>query len=122
MTATALLLLVPLTAAPADPPAPTDEMVAKWVADLSNEDSAKQRAAHEALVKVGPKAKSAVPALTKLLGENKASVYYVADVLGAIGPDAKDAAPALLAVLPKEGGYGAVEQIALALARMRFML
>ena len=119
-TMTALLLLVPLAAAPADPPAPTptDEMVARWVADLTNEDSAKQRAAHESLMKAGPKAKSAVPALTKLLGEKNAPVYYAADVLGAIGPDAKAAVPALLERLAKDGSYGATEQIAVALARI----
>src|SRR5215470_14344945 len=100
-----LLLLVPLAAAPADPPAPTPtDEIAKWVADLSNENREKQTAAYEALMKAGPKAKSAVPALTKRLDDKNVQVGQVANILGEIGPDAKDAVPALLAALSKEGG------------------
>src|SRR5262249_8012623 len=96
-----------------------DRQVAAWVADLSHSDSAKQRAAHEALVKAGPKAKSAVPALVKMLDPKDNRAGYAIEVLGAIGPAANAAVPALLARLPKEDGWGyTVDAIAHALARI----
>ncbi len=125
MTATVLLLLVPL-GAPADPPPAAAEVkidgrtVAEWVADLRSSDPMKQRDAHQALLKAGPKAKSAVPELTKYLGEKYARYDYAAEILGAIGPDAKEAVPALIALLPKEPasiGYGS-ERIAFAIAQI----
>ncbi len=88
------------------------------VADLGDKDVSKQYAALDALVKAGPKAKAAVPALVKQL-EIDAARRHAVGVLGAIGPDAKDAVPALLAVLPKdkESGY-AVDAIAVALMQI----
>jgi HEAT repeat protein len=119
MTATALLLLIPLAAPPAEPAAEavSERQIAAWVADLRGTDFMKQRDAHEALLKAKPKA--AVPALAKLLDEKNAPIYYVAGILGAIGSDAKEAVPALLALVPKDGtaSYG-IESIALALAKI----
>lgn len=67
----------------------------KREADGSAKDSAK-----EALIKFGPSAKPAVPALIALLNENDLDLdVSVAPVLGAIGPEAQDAEPALLAIL-----------------------
>ena len=123
MTATALLLLIPLAAPAADPPAEPsvcNRSLLTWVSDLQSKDAVTQRAAYDALVKAGPKAKGVVPELVKMLGEKDVPVYLVAGVLGAIGPDAKEAVPALLALLPKEpgfGGYGS-EAVALALAKI----
>lgn len=113
-----LLLLVPLVNPVADPPSETT--LAAWVADLASDDGAKQRAAHDALVKAGPKAKAAVPELVKLLDPKSRAVALATNVLGAIGPDAKDAVPALMKLIPKEpGGFGYfAEQVAFALARI----
>jgi len=59
-----------------------------------------RESASEALIKFGPAAKPAVPALIALLNENDLSLdTSVAPVLGAIGPGAQDAEPALLAIL-----------------------
>jgi hypothetical protein len=119
MTATALLLLVPLAAPPAET-SPTARPIAEWVTDLGGEDYAKQRLAYDALLKAGPKAEGAVPELTKLLGKKNVRLDEVAEILGAIGPGARDAVPALLAQLPKEdGGFGySAEAIARAVARI----
>jgi len=52
------------------------------------------------LSRMGEKASSAVPALTKLLDEkDPRTVYFAAWGLGAIGPAAKEAVPALIKVL-----------------------
>jgi HEAT repeat protein len=59
-----------------------------------------RESASEALIRFGPAAKPAVPALIALLNENDLDLdVYVAPVLGAIGPEAQDAEPALLAIL-----------------------
>src|SRR5262245_14747605 len=111
MTA-ALLLLVPLSVPAAPPTAPATEAivdnraVSAWVADLQSEDYAKQVGARDALMKAGPKAKDAVPALTKMLSEKNPRWDFAAEVLAEIGPDAKDAVPALLALLPKGENFG----------------
>jgi HEAT repeat protein len=123
MTATVLLLLAPLSAAPPEPAVPAAEtavserQMAGWIADLSSKEYEAQRIAYVGLCKAKPKA--AVPALIKLLGEKNGPVYYAAGILGAIGPDAKEAVPALLALVPKDGtaNYG-IESIALALAKI----
>jgi HEAT repeat protein len=122
---TAAILLLVLLAAPAAPPAiPTTEAVIEnrtvdsWVADLRSEDDEKRRSAHAALMKAGPKAKGAVPALTKMLSEENVR-WFAAEILGEIGPDAKDAVPALLALLPKEPGFNySPERIASAVAKI----
>jgi HEAT repeat protein len=115
MSAHALLLLLVPLAEPLD-----DRTVAALVADLKSTDAGKQFAAHAALVKAGPHAKSAVPDLIKMLEDKTQRYDYAADVLGAIGPGAKAAVPALLARLPKEPGqfgFGS-EHLAAALAKI----
>src|SRR5262245_58459181 len=108
MTATVLLLFVPL-APPAPPPASPAEEVLRlrqlvtWVGNLRNEDYEKQRAAADALIKAGPKAKEVVPMLVQMIGEKGVHTALIADILAAIGPDAKEAVPKLLAALPKDG-------------------
>ncbi len=127
MTATALLLLVPLVApahpAPAGPPpaaaeAADQRALAAWVDDLRSTDFDKKRDAAAALIKAGPKAKALVPQFVKMIGEENPDFNVVA-ILGAIGPGAKEAVPALIALLPKQNnsGYG-VEPIAVAIARI----
>src|SRR4051812_9712052 len=111
MTATVLLLFVLPGAPPADPPAdagppPCTRTLLTWAADLRGEDAAARRAAADAFIKAGPKARAAVPTLVKLIGEKNVHIDLVADVLGAIGPDAKEAVPALVAALPNNGTFG----------------
>ncbi len=121
MTATALLLLIPLSAPPEAPADPIIEgrPVLAWIADLSSKDPDKQQLATETLIKAGPKAKSAVPALIKLLGATDTRRESAVNILGAIGPDAKEAVPALLELLPKESALVFfVDDVALALARI----
>lgn len=112
---TALVLLLAPMAAPLD-----DDKVAALVADLRSTDPKKQLDAYTALTAAGPQAKSAVPALIKLLEDKTQRFDYAADVLGTIGPDAKAAVPALIARLPKEPGqFGfSSEHLASALARI----
>ncbi|VTR97175.1 heat repeat-containing protein : HEAT repeat-containing protein OS=Leptolyngbya sp. PCC 7375 GN=Lepto7375DRAFT_2567 PE=4 SV=1: HEAT_2: HEAT_2: HEAT_2 [Gemmata massiliana] len=113
MTTTILLLVVPLTGSPLE--VSDDPAIFSWVADLGGADIGKQFAARAALVKAGPKAKSAVPLLVKQLGDKNARRHAI-EVLGAIGPSAKDAVPALIAQLPSEDGIGyGAEQIAIAI-------
>ena len=64
MTATALLLLVPLSATAE--PAIDEAKLAAWVADVSSPDREKRLNAVTALTKAGPKAKPAVPAATSI--------------------------------------------------------
>ena len=119
MIATALLLLVPLSAAPTPPATftPCSRTVLTWIGHLQSEDRNTQQTAYENLLKTKPK--FAVSGLTKLLAEKKANVYQVVEILGAIGPDAKEAVPALLALLPKEGSLGSgADTIAMALAKI----
>src|SRR5262245_53944078 len=100
MTTTLLLLLAPLShAQPQQAPAPVDEVapppveavseaaIARWVAELADKDYDKLRAAHAGLMRAGPKAKAAVPALIKLLNNKNANRTTVVEILGAIGPD-----------------------------------
>jgi HEAT repeat protein len=72
--------------------------VPKLIAALSSDSLAIQRGAAQALGLLGAKAKPAVPALIKSLGQP--SLYgYAARGLGGIGPEAKEAIPALMACL-----------------------
>jgi HEAT repeat protein len=110
-------MLVPLLA-PAETLSP-DILFAEWVAHLGSEDPAKQEAAYKALLKAGPRAKSAVPALVKALRAKNVPTSDVVDVLGAIGPAANEAVPALLALLPKDGDLGpGADRIAVAVAKI----
>ncbi|MBP3957074.1 HEAT repeat domain-containing protein [Gemmata sp. G18] len=113
MTTIILLLVAPLAGAPLE--VSDDPAIFSWVADLGGADIEKQFAARAALVKAGPKAKSAVPLLAKQLGDKTARRHAI-EVLGAIGPSAKDAVPALIAQLPNEDGIGyAAEDVAVAI-------
>jgi HEAT repeat protein len=124
------LLLLLASASPSQPPTtaaevapapvvvPDAKQLAAWVADLSAQDNDRRRAAINALVKAGPRAKSAVPDLIKLLKEKDWRADNIIEILGAIGPDAKDAVPHLLALL-KPTGYGFVnDRIAVAVAKV----
>ncbi len=72
--------------------------VPKLIAALSSDSLAIQRGAAQALGLLGAKAKPAVPALIKALGQP--NLYgNAAWALGSIGPEAKEAVPALMACL-----------------------
>ncbi|VTR98626.1 heat repeat-containing protein : Marine sediment metagenome DNA, contig: S01H1_L06444 (Fragment) OS=marine sediment metagenome GN=S01H1_15791 PE=4 SV=1: HEAT_2: HEAT_2 [Gemmata massiliana] len=99
---TALLLLA--LCAPADPPPAPEiapEQLTTWLRDLGDFD--KRTAAHENLMKAGPKAKLLIPELIQIVRNEKYRASTdrrsVIQILGAIGPDAKDAAPALAALI-----------------------
>ncbi len=62
--------------------------------------------AADALGKIGAKAKSAVPALTKwLISKDSTERIMAADALGAIGPEAKTAVPALTELLDSKDSH-----------------
>ena len=60
-----------------------------------------RQAAAKALGKIGPEAKTAIPALTELLKDKEVRLD-VAEALGKIGPEAKTAVPALTELLKDE--------------------
>lgn len=79
-----------------------DELrLTKLIEDLSGPDVAVRTNVANTLNKMGPKAKSAVPELIKLLSEDNVDDIrkLAAFVLGGIGPDAKSAAPELIKLL-----------------------
>jgi hypothetical protein len=55
---------------------------------------------------MGPKAKSAVPALADVLSDHQMVSWPAADALSNIGPDASPAIPALVEVIEREQGKG----------------
>lgn len=70
--------------------------LSEWVADLSAAAPLTRSQAAYAISALGPKAKSAVPALIKELDDPAPTARYpVIYALGEIGPDAKEAIPAL---------------------------
>ncbi len=77
---------------------PDDKQIALWVADLSNPTADRRRIAAEGLVRVGTRAKAALPELIKSLKADQPEIpWHIAfAVLGAIGPDAKEALPHLM--------------------------
>lgn len=77
--------------------APTVESLVAGVAD---QNPAAAVAAIDALDRLGPQAKAAVPALVQALGrEDEAVRWHAARTLSAIGPDAQDAVPDLIKAL-----------------------
>jgi HEAT repeat protein len=71
-----------------------------WVAALRGDDPKARDAAVSAILRLGPKAKEAVPALISNLDDPRINVQKEAvQLLGAIGPDAAPAAPKLASKL-----------------------
>jgi HEAT repeat protein len=94
---------------PSDRPAPVERAPARTVRD---------RAA-EALGKIGPAAKDAVPALSRALNDpDKAVGTRAAEALGRIGPAAKAAVPALLTAFKDDKRRAVGDRAAEALGRM----
>src|SRR5262249_30913902 len=74
--------------------------LSKWVERLKSPDAKKRVEAAQAIEKIGPAAKDAVPALIQTLKDNDPDVREgAARALGEIGPGAKDAVPALVDAL-----------------------
>jgi HEAT repeat protein len=68
-----------------------------WIELLDSDDELDRIGATSALLRLGPEAEVAVPALAKALKDESVSVRKQAgEVLGAIGPEAQAAVPALL--------------------------
>jgi HEAT repeat protein len=121
MTASALVLLVSLSAPPAPAAAePLDERtVLAWVADLTAENFEKRMTACLAFEKAGPRAKAAVPALIKMINPKTGEGFIAIDMLAHIGPAAKEAVPTLMGLLARDTSSGYyVEGIARALAKI----
>lgn len=101
---------------------PDAQQLAAWLADLASGDTTKQQAARLALLKAGPRAKDAVPALIKLLGNNDSkrtwASHIAVELLGAIGPAAKDAIPALAKLCTVQTYGGSSEAAALSIAKI----
>src|SRR5262249_41415756 len=99
-----LVLLSAGGAAPAG--APDKEKVAELIKQLKGSDAAARGKAIEALGKLGPSAKEAVPALVDVIKKEKTFTLHPAGskpplrllaigALGRIGPDAREAVPVL---------------------------
>ena len=74
--------------------------VESLVAGVADQDPAAAVAAIDALDKLGPQAKAAVPALVQALGrEDEAVRWHAARTLSVIGPDAAVAVPDLIKAL-----------------------
>lgn len=77
--------------------------VPSLIAMTAEEGGWASRMAGEALGRIGPEARSAVPTLTWMLGDPGTAVV-AAEALGRIGPDAKDAPPELQLLLDDARG------------------
>ena len=74
--------------------------VSEWIALTKDKEQRVRFDAAWALWKLGPKAKSAVPAIAELLKDKDEQVRQAAvGALGSIGPEAKAAVPALTELL-----------------------
>src|SRR5262249_31211045 len=86
-----------------DPDGPLDGLVADLTKALAGKDEKEREKAAEALGRLGPKAKAAVPALVKLLkAGTPAQREQAVRALGKMGPAAREAVPALLQALRDE--------------------
>lgn len=73
---------------------------AEWARDIADDDERLRTKAFSALCKLGPKAATAVPVLTKQLShENEMVRWWAAYTLGRIGSPSRDAIPALVETL-----------------------
>jgi HEAT repeat protein len=76
------------------------ELAVRALVTSLKDDSLSRNSSTRALIKFGPAARTAAPALIALLqGDDRYLPWYAAQVLGAIGPDARAAAPALTNML-----------------------
>ena len=77
--------------------------VSELIRQLEDEDEVVRVSAADALGTLGPKARSAIPALTKALGHKDERLrWHAARALSVFGPDAKDAVPVLASLLKDE--------------------
>ena len=96
------LLAVRVEAQKANEPTYEGRSLSSWVGDLNAAAPSTRNAAAYAISGMGPAAKSAVPALVKVLEDLDAPPtvrYPVCVALREIGPDARDAVPALTKAL-----------------------
>jgi HEAT repeat protein len=83
-----------------DPTTPLDDLVAELTKALGGADESQRKQAAEALGRLGPAAKSAVPLLVKLLKSGSPEQRDQAvRALGGLGPAAREAVPALIEAL-----------------------
>lgn len=88
-------------------------MIKKLVGNLNNDDPYIRRQAAVDLGRMGPKAKSAVPALIEAFEkEETRSVHvFIIRAFGQIGPDAKEAIPVLKNFIDNEPGWTRFEAL-----------
>jgi HEAT repeat protein len=104
LTRSAILALLALTSAFAADAPPTFE---KLVSQLETGDTPARRDASYHLLKLGPKAKDALPVLIKSLEDQDKQVWSNSvAAIAAIGPDAKEAIPVLIGGLQSKQGRG----------------
>ena len=83
---------------------PTPPKIQNLISALRSENSSIRQRAAEALGKIGPEAKAAVPGLIEAL-KDEAVRWKAGEALGKIGPGAKAAVPALIEALKDEKEY-----------------
>src|ERR1700686_4611302 len=84
------------TAEAQEDPTADGKKIELYLSQLRGNDPIARSDASIGLSRLGPKAKSAVPELIKMLGETVDIGNAAVTILGAIGPDAKAAVPALI--------------------------
>ncbi len=99
----ATLILLSMLLLPAPARGQTADEIDRLIAQLGSEDAKAVNRAADALGAIGPKAASAVPALTEALSDEHEAVRMgAAAALGRIGPKAAPAVPALTEALSDE--------------------
>jgi HEAT repeat protein len=97
------VILASSYASAAEAPLPVDKLVSQ----LETGDVATRRDASYYLMKLGPKAKDALPVLIKALDDQDKQVWSNSvSAIAAIGPEAKEAIPALIDDLDSKRGRG----------------
>jgi HEAT repeat protein len=92
-----------VVASAADAPLPVDKLISQ----LETGDTPAKRDASYHLMKLGPKAKDALPVLVKALDDSDKQVWSNSvSAIAAIGPDAQEAIPALIEDLDSRKGRG----------------